>query len=354
MNLDTPMPTIAVVIPNHNDSACLSACFESILRQSVRPDQVIFVDDYSSDDSLSKARSELSGVEGVTILANTSCLGTVGALNKGLEQVHCEYVFFLSANDYLMDEMIDQAKLSIGKFGKPGIWSAMVWAADEAGHCKYIYPSPVIALKDSYFSPDECVGLAMQLGNWFTGTTMLFNRETLQGIGGFDAEYRGLADLFAALTVSSLKGAVFYPQPLGVMRMHSGGYLWRTLTDLDGLEAILLKMEVASPKISARLFTRRFCSRTKHRIRFAALRASGFIASTTIHSNWIGARYRLLQAVKLLLGGHRKLLIMVAFMLLRPYDFYPFVRYRLFGLLRVIIWNRKSYRSGIADRRTVM
>lgn len=338
MNPDTPMPTIAVVIPNRNDSAYLSDCLDSVLRQSVRPDQIIFVDDYSSDDSLPKARSQLGGVDGVTILANISCLGTMGALNEGLKQVRCDYVFFLASNDHLIDGIIKRAKLSIAKFGKPGVWSAMVWAADEHGHIKYIYPSPVIALRESYFSPDECVSLAMKLGNWFTGTTMLFHRETLQCVGGFDVEYRGLADLFAALTVSSIKGAVFCPQPLGVMRMHSGGYLWRTLTDLDDLEAILTKIEARGSKLSASLFTKRFCSRTRHRIRFAALRASGFIVSTTIHSSWIGARYRLLQAAKSLLGERRKVMTMLAFILLRPFDVWPMIRYRVLGM----IWLKLS------------
>jgi len=345
MNLDTPMPTIAVVIPNRNDAAYLSDCLNSVLWQSVRPDQIIFVDDCSSDDSLSKARAELSGVERSTIIANRSCLGTMGALNEGLKQVTCDYVFFLASNDHLMDGMIERAKLSIAKFGNPGVWSAMVWAADEQGYYKYIYPSPVIALQDSYFSPEECVGLAMKLGNWFTGTTMLFHRETLQSIGGFDVEYRGLADLLAALTVSSLKGAVFCPQPLGVMRMHSEGYLWRTLTDLEDLEAILTKIETRGPRLSANLFTKRFCSRTRHRIHFAALRASGFIVSTTIHSCWIGARYRLLQAAKSLLGEQRKVMVILAFILLRPFDIYTFIRYRLFGVLWVITQNCENRRD---------
>ena len=338
MNLDTPMPTIAVVIPNRNDAAYLSDCLNSVLRQNVRPDQIIFVDDHSSDDSLSKAQSQLSGVDGVTVLANPSCLGTMGALNEGLKHVRCDYVFFLASNDHLMDGMIERAKLSIAKFGKPGVWSAMVWAADEHGHYKYIYPSPVIALKDSYFSPDECVGLAMKHGNWFTGTTMLFNRETLQGIGGFDVEYRGLADLFAALTVSSLKGAVFCPQPLGVMRMHSGGYLWRTLTDLENLEAILTKIEARGSKLSASLFTKRFCSRTRHRIRFAALRASGFAEGARFHPNWMELRYRLLQAAKSLAGERRRVMTVLAFIFLRPFDVLPMIWYRVLGM----IWLKLS------------
>jgi len=342
MNPDTPMPTIAVVIPNRNDCAYLSDCLDSVLRQSVRPDQIIFVDDCSSDDSLPNARSKLGGVDGVTILANTFCLGTIGALNEGLKQVRCDYVLFLSSNDYLVDGIIERAKLSIVKFGKPGVWSAMVWAADEHGDIKYIYPSVVVALRESYFSPNECINLAMKHGNWFTGTTLLFHRETLQRVGGIDAEYHSLADLFSAFTVSSIKGAVFCPQPLGVMRMHSGGYHRRTLTDLDVLETILTKIESTGSKLSENLYTKRFCSLTRHRIRFAALRASGFVAGAMFHPNWIEGRYRLLQLAKSLVGERRMVMTMLAFILLRPFDISSFIRYRLFGALWVVAQNWKT------------
>jgi len=342
------LPSIAVVIPNRNDSQYLLTCLNSVTTQSTKVDQIIFVDDSSNDDSLSKAQSQLSGVDGVTILANTYCLGTMGALNEGLNHVRCDYVLFLASNDFLTDGLIERAKLSIAKFGNPGVWSAMVWASDEDGHCKYIYPSPVIALKDSYFSPDECVGLAMKLGNWFTGSTMLFNRETLQGIGGFDVEYHGLGDLFAALTVSSLKGAVFCPQPLGIMRMHFGGYLWRTLTELEDLEVILTKIEVRGSIFSVSLFTKRFCSRTRHRIRFAALVASGFAEGKMFHPNWIELRYRLLQAAKSLVGERRRVMTMLALIFLRPFDILPMIRYRALGMLLLKLTNSDTRRLPIS------
>jgi len=340
MHFDTPRPTIAVVIPNHNDSAFLSACLESVLQQSVHPDQIIFVDDLSSDDSLSKAHLLLDGVDGVAILANNSRLGTMGALNEGLKQVWCDYALFLASNDYLIERMIERAKLSLEKLGKPGVWSAMVWAADECGRKKYIYPSPVIALKDHYFSPDECVRLAMGVGNWFTGTTMLFHRETLQSVGGFDVKCGGLADLFAALTVSSLKGAVFCPQPLGVMRVHSGGYLWKTLSNVRGLEEIFVSVLDRGKTISPRLFTEKFFNRMRRRIRFSACRASGFSWSSPCNPNWIGLRYKLLYFFNSLFSRHEKLLTLSALILLRSFDVTAMLRYRLLGWI-IVLWKNK-------------
>jgi glycosyltransferase involved in cell wall biosynthesis len=320
--------TITVVIPNRNDSAFLSTCINSVLRQTVRPDQIIFVDDQSTDDSLDKARTILTGIPESIVLANLRCLGTMGALNEGLKLATCDYVLFLASNDYLVDGIIERVKSSIVELGRPGIWSAMVWEADEEGQCKYVHPSPVIALKDTYFGPDECIRMAMQFGNWATGTTLFFHREELLKIGGFDKEYRGLADLFAALTVASYKGAVFCPHPFGVMRKHSGGYLSDTLSDLNNLESMLAKIEVRGRKLSPNLFNKKFASRTKHRIRFAVMREVGFSTPASVCAGW-GGRYNILLAARSILGANRRLMTIVSFIIIRPFDVFSTIWYRL-------------------------
>src|SRR3989338_10412990 len=94
-------PTIAVVIPNRNDSAYLVKCLDSILAQDVAPDEIIVVDDQSTDDSLEVIQEKLLNIAGAKIVANPVCLGTMGALNEGLRHVASEYVLFLSSNDYV-------------------------------------------------------------------------------------------------------------------------------------------------------------------------------------------------------------------------------------------------------------
>ncbi|MBL79126.1 MAG: hypothetical protein CMH70_03715 [Nitrosomonadaceae bacterium] len=324
MKCDSDVPTIAVIIPNHNDSAYLSVCIDSVLKQSVCPDQIIFVDDHSTDDSLDKIYVIQKNNPELIVSSLPTCLGTVGALNEGLKLVTCDYVLFLAANDYVIDGIIEKAKLSIMKFSRPGIWSAMVWVADNEGKNKYIYPSPVIAMKETYFDPNECIRLAMKHGSWIMGTTLFFHREELLRVGGLDKDFRGLADLLSALIVASHKGAVFFPCPLGVMRYHSGGYLNDTLSDLNNLESMLTKIEIRGRNLSPRLFNKIFTSRMKHRIRFAVMRAVGFSTFSSICSGW-GGRYKFLLTIRSILGIHRKLMIIISFIIIRPFDVLPMI-----------------------------
>ena len=210
-------PSIAVVIPNRDDSAHLKKCLDSVLNQIVLPDQIIFVDDQSTDDSLEVVRAALIDVHCATIVSNPICLGTMGALNEGLKYVVSDYVLFLSSNDYVGNGIFERAKTCIATAGSPGVWSAMVQTVDELGQNLHLYPSPVVALSDVFLTPDQCIRLAMTTGHWFTGTTLIYHRETLQKISGFNIAYQGLADLLAAPTVASIKGPSFSPEPFGDM-----------------------------------------------------------------------------------------------------------------------------------------
>lgn len=335
------MPTIAIVIPNRNDSSFVRACLDSVLHQPVCPDQIIVVDDQSTDNSVEIIRERLAGVTGAEIIVNPICLGTMGALNEGLKRVTSEYVLFLSSNDCVTEGIFERAKSCIKKAGSPGVWSAMVWVSNESGYRLHLHPSPVVALTDTFLPPDKCTRLAMRLGNWFTGTTLIYHRETLQKIGGFDIDYQGLGDLLAALTIASLKGASFSPEPFGVVRQHSGGYLWKTLTNLDGLEAILAKVEKTGPKLSPALFSRNFCERTKHRFRFAAIRASDERSRVRFSPSHQRYRYQMLGILSPIFGSHRKLQIALAYLLLRPFDVIPMIWYRWVGFIWIMAYRRQ-------------
>jgi hypothetical protein len=340
-------PTIAVVIPNRNDSGHLKKCLDSVLTQDVPPDQIIVVDDQSTDDSLEVIQKKLSNFADAKIVANPTCLGTMGALNEGLKCATSEYVLFLSSNDYVEKGIFERAKSGIATAGYPGVWSAMVWVVDENGRHLHLYPSPVVSLNDAFFPPDECIRLARTVGHWFTGTTLIYHRETLQKIGGFDIAYQGLGDLLGALTVASIKGAAFSPEPLGVMRQHEGGLYWRTLTNLPALDAILEKMESAGSRLSPALFTSQFCGVMVRRIRFSAIRAFNDNTWLPHSSLWQGFRYRLLRGACRLLGKYRKLQLALAFVLLRPpFDLIAIVWYRLLGRF-MVMRRRKSTNRGI-------
>lgn len=331
MASDQP-PSIAVVVPNRNDARYLSRSLRSVIGQEAAPEELIIVDDGSTDDSVDVIRSLIAGNARARLIVNPVNLGTYGAMEVALRHVRSDYALFLSANDYVLPGIFARARSCLARSPGVGLWSALAWLVDEDDRPIRLHPSAIVALKDSVFSPRDCVRLAHRFGNWFTGTTLIYHLDALRAAGGFDAGYGAPADLFAALTVASLRGAAYTPEPFAGIRRHAGSALYRALNDVAKLEAMLNRLEECGPKVSPALFTGGFADRTRQRFRFAAIRASGGRLLPEIAERERGWRRVALTTVnRLVPAGLRILRVAAAFLILRPFDLVPTLWNRVFG-----------------------
>jgi len=89
----TSRPTIGVVIPAHDAGSTLASTLASVAAQEDGPDEVVVVDDASSDDTAAVARSA-----GVAVLASPAP-GAAAARNHGIASMDTDYVAFLDADD---------------------------------------------------------------------------------------------------------------------------------------------------------------------------------------------------------------------------------------------------------------
>src|SRR2546430_3146806 len=248
-------PKIAVIVPNRNDSRFLPRCLSSVFGQQVLPDELIVVDDQSTDDSPALIRSLIAGHSWARLIENPVNLGVYGAIHEGLRHSTCEYALFLASNDFVLPGIFARAKRCLAKAPGIGLWSAMAWIVDEEDQPLRLHPSSVVALHDTQFSPRQSIELALQHGNWFTGTSLIYRRTALEEAGKFDALYMGLSDLFTALIVASRHGASYSPVPLCAIRKHAGSYLDRTLGEPERLEYILSKLAAFGTRAAPELFS---------------------------------------------------------------------------------------------------
>lgn len=333
-------PSIAIVVPNRNDARFLPRCLRSVFGQEVPPDELIVVDDRSTDDSVAVIRSLIDGQAIARLVENGTNLGVYGAIDRGLERSSSEYALFLSANDYLQPGLIARAKACLAQAPGAGLWSAMAWQVDEQDRLLRLQRSAVVAMKDAFFAPEECRRLARRFGNWFTGTSLVYHRKTLDAVGRFDPAYKGLSDLITALAVASRQGAAYSPEPLAVIRVHAGSILSATLADQAALDAMLERLAKRGPELSAELFSPEFLARTGRRFRFAAIRASGGASLGEVAVRFAGWTRTALSLAAALPRALRLPRIALAFLVLRPYDVIPALWNRILGSLWVRLRSR--------------
>lgn len=338
-------PRIGVIVPNRNDARFLPRSLQSVFEQSVPPDELVVVDDQSTDDSVKVVRALIGVRPDCRLIENPVNLGTYGAIDVGIANCSSEYLLFLSANDFLLPGMIARAKASLARSPGVGLWSAMAWMVDEDDRPLHLHPSAVVSARDAYLGPKRCIELAWRHGNWFTGTTLIFGRQALAEAGGFDPAYGGLSDLIAALSVSSRHGAAYTPEPLAAIRVHGASVLTRTLADTARLEARIERLRERGPRFSPALFDTGFLRRTAERFRFAAVRSSGGAVIPQIADATGGRKGRALRLIRHLPAGlPARVGVALSFLVLRPYDLLPSLWSRAFGWMFVRMRARKPVR----------
>jgi len=339
------LPSIAVIVPNRNDSRYLPVCLRSVLHQEVKPDELIVVDDQSTDDSVQVIRSLIQDVPFARVVENRTNLGTYGAIDEGLKRSESEYALFLSSNDFVLPGIFKRAKSCLAQAPGVGLWSAMAWLVDDQDRLLRLHPSPVVALRDAQLSPRRCIELAHVLGNWFTGTSLIYRRGTLDEAGRFNKVYMGLSDLFTALIVAGRHGAVYSPEPFCAIRRHADSYLARTLAEPERLDDILARLSEFGGRTAPALFTPLFVDRTVARFRFASVRSSDGATLAAIAGRSRGwVRGALDLADRLLPRAWRRARVTVAFLVLRPFDIVPTIWYRLLGWAWVRLRSRRPAR----------
>lgn len=92
------MSTVSILAANYNNGRYLDAFFSSLLIcESI--DQIVFIDDGSTDDSLSVARRYTKPFAGRLIIVAQNNKGFANALNRGLSMIDTDYVARIDPDD---------------------------------------------------------------------------------------------------------------------------------------------------------------------------------------------------------------------------------------------------------------
>lgn len=92
---------VSVIIPNYNYARFLQRRIDCIVNQTIKPAEIIFLDDCSTDNSLEVAQEILSKIDvPYRIIPNTVNQGVFKQWLKGIELTQHDYFWIAEADDY--------------------------------------------------------------------------------------------------------------------------------------------------------------------------------------------------------------------------------------------------------------
>lgn len=99
--------TVSLIIPCYNYGHLAAEAVESALLQTYPPDEILFIDDASSDNSVEVARRYEPRIR---VEVNEKNLGVVENFRKAVEMTSGDYIVFLGADNRFRSDYVEQCK----------------------------------------------------------------------------------------------------------------------------------------------------------------------------------------------------------------------------------------------------
>jgi glycosyltransferase involved in cell wall biosynthesis len=229
--------TVAVIIPTFNHARFLVEAIKSVLAQTRQADEIIVVDDGSTDDPAIVV-AEFPTVQFI----RQDNKGPSSARNVGIRNCKTDYVVFLDADDRLLPN---------------GLESGLACMAIHP-ECAFVYGAHRVISEDGRFlwgfivRPIEGdVHLAFLRRNLVGGSplTALFRRDCLMAVNGFDESLRKCEDYDLYLRLAGKYPIVAYRTIIGEYRKHGQN----TTNDyLAMLKGALLVLDLDQARITSK------------------------------------------------------------------------------------------------------
>lgn len=146
-----PKFSYCAIIPNFNDGKTFGEAFNSIIRQMHPFDQIIVVDDGSTDDSVEVIERCIRAYPSVKFIPNKVILGIVGALNEGIEACRTDFLLLCASKDTYEPTLVEHCDALLQKFPDAGTVCGSIETCGEAGRRSPDH----LRLPPGFHSPEE-------------------------------------------------------------------------------------------------------------------------------------------------------------------------------------------------------
>lgn len=101
------MNKVCVIVPIYNAEKTLENCLNSIINQTVQADEILLIDDCSTDNSRFICEEFQSKYNNIQVINNTVNKGVSYSRNIGTEKSKCDCLLFIDSDDYIGDDYIE-------------------------------------------------------------------------------------------------------------------------------------------------------------------------------------------------------------------------------------------------------
>jgi glycosyltransferase involved in cell wall biosynthesis len=213
---DKPLVSVVVIFLNAADF--IEEAIESVIAQTFADWELLLVDDGSTDASTDIARGYAARLPArVSYLTHDDHenRGMSASRNLGIRHARADYIAFLDADDVWLPHKLEQQVAILEANPRAGMvvgathyWCGWTGRKQDA---RFDHVAPVGGPQDALVEPPKLAKLLRPLGNEGSpsSSSMILRRASIERVGGFEEEFRGLFEDQAFLIKIYLTTMVF-------------------------------------------------------------------------------------------------------------------------------------------------
>ncbi|MCE9613228.1 MAG: glycosyltransferase [Lentisphaerae bacterium] len=236
--------TITVYIPAYNAAAFLAEAIDSVLNQTRPADEILLVDDASTDGTADVIRAYAHRHAGlIKPIFRARNGGVSAARNDALTAAACDFITYVDADDRFLPRKLEREAAALAAHPGATIAFSDYYNVSEDGQRGEVWAgaAPV---------PEGDLLLSLWARQFPRRDVFRFEMMEVRrcrAAGGYDAQLRIFEDFDLRLRVSKGASACFVREPLAERRRHRHGLSaasasehWRTLRAIERKNAPLL------------------------------------------------------------------------------------------------------------------
>ena len=231
--------TVSVVIPTFNRASVITRALGSVLLQTHPPEEIVVVDDGSTDDTAERVRAEFPGVR----LIEQENRGVSAARNAGIRAATGTWIALLDSDDeWLADKLERQLQAVTAETDTVTVLchTEEIWIRRG----RRVNPMKKHRKHGGHIF-EHCLPLCV-----ISPSSVLMHRRLFETVGGFDEDLPACEDYDLWLRVTARFPVLFLDEPLIVKHGGHEDQLSRRFWGMDRFRITALEKIIASSSLS--------------------------------------------------------------------------------------------------------
>lgn len=173
------MQSISVIIPAYNVELYIEQAIESLLSQTILPNEIIIINDGSTDNTAEILKSYETN--NLIKIFHTFNHGQGEARNRGLKESSSDYIYFFDSDDLLTSNFIEEMQKNIQLYSEPDIilFSGQSFYDEQYTSQAKFYPDYDRSFQDYYDNSYDLISNLMSKGKFFASPCLYISKRNL-------------------------------------------------------------------------------------------------------------------------------------------------------------------------------